>query len=39
MRLDFLLHLREEMRFPSVDDLRAQIARDVAAAWAGLWGR
>jgi hypothetical protein len=36
MRLDFLLHLREEMRFPSVDELRAQIARDVAAARAGL---
>jgi riboflavin kinase/FMN adenylyltransferase len=39
MRLDFVLHLREEMRFPSVDELRAQIARDAAAAREGLRGR
>jgi riboflavin kinase/FMN adenylyltransferase len=39
MRLDFILHLREEMRFPSVDDLKAQIARDAAAAREGLRGR
>jgi riboflavin kinase/FMN adenylyltransferase len=39
MRLDFLLHLREELRFPSVDDLRAQIAKDIAAARQGLAGR
>ena len=39
MRLDFMLHLREEMRFPSVEDLKAQIARDVQAARAGLAAR
>jgi riboflavin kinase/FMN adenylyltransferase len=39
MRLDFVLHLRDEMRFQSVDDLKAQIARDVAAAREGLRGR
>ena len=39
MRLDFMLHLREEMRFPSVEDLKAQIARDVEAARVGLAGR
>ena len=39
MRLDFMLHLREEMRFPSVEDLKAQIARDVEAARAGLAAR
>jgi riboflavin kinase/FMN adenylyltransferase len=39
MRLDFVLRLREEMRFPSVEDLKAQIARDVAAAREGLAGR
>src|SRR5437763_1520886 len=32
VRLDFLDRLREEMRFGSVDELRAQIARDIAAA-------
>ncbi len=32
IRLQFLSHLREERRFPSVDALRAQIARDVEAA-------
>ena len=32
VRLDFLERLREEMRFPSVDELKAQIVRDVAAA-------
>jgi riboflavin kinase / FMN adenylyltransferase len=39
MRLDFILHLREELRFPSVDELKAQIARDAAAAREGLRGR
>ena len=39
MRLDFILHLREEMRFPSVEELKAQIARDAAAAREGLRGR
>ena len=39
MRLDFMLHLREEMRFPSVEDLKAQIARDVEAARVGLAAR
>ena len=32
VRLDFLDRLRDEMRFGSVDELRAQIARDIAAA-------
>jgi riboflavin kinase / FMN adenylyltransferase len=32
VRLDFLDRLREEMRFPSVDELKAQVARDIAAA-------
>jgi riboflavin kinase/FMN adenylyltransferase len=32
IRLAFLARLREERRFPSVDDLRAQIARDVESA-------
>jgi riboflavin kinase/FMN adenylyltransferase len=32
VRLEFVDHLREEMRFPSVDALREQIARDIAAA-------
>ena len=31
VRLDLLDRLRDEMRFPSVDALKAQIARDVAA--------
>jgi len=39
MRLDFMLHLREEMRFSSVEDLKAQIARDVEAARVGLAAR
>ena len=39
MRLDFVLHLREEMRFPSVDGSPAQIAGDVEAARAGLAAR
>jgi riboflavin kinase/FMN adenylyltransferase len=32
VRLDFLVRLRDEMRFASVDDLKAQVARDIAAA-------
>lgn len=32
VRLDFLDRLRDEMRFPSVDELKAQVARDIAAA-------
>jgi riboflavin kinase / FMN adenylyltransferase len=32
VRLDFLDRLRDEMRFASVDDLKAQVARDIAAA-------
>ena len=32
VELWFLKRLRDEMRFPSVDDLRAQIARDVKTA-------
>jgi riboflavin kinase/FMN adenylyltransferase len=32
LRVAFLARLREERRFASVDDLRAQIARDAAAA-------
>jgi riboflavin kinase/FMN adenylyltransferase len=32
VRLDLLDRLREEMRFGSVDELKAQIARDIAAA-------
>ena len=32
VRLDFLERLREEMRFPSVDDLKAQVMRDIASA-------
>jgi riboflavin kinase/FMN adenylyltransferase len=32
IRLAFLARLRDERRFPSIDALRAQIARDVAAA-------
>lgn len=31
IRLDLLDRLRDEMRFPSVDELKAQIARDIAA--------
>jgi riboflavin kinase/FMN adenylyltransferase len=32
VRLDILERLRDEMRFPSVDDLKAQVARDIAVA-------
>jgi riboflavin kinase/FMN adenylyltransferase len=32
LRLEFLARLRDERRFASVDDLRAQIARDVESA-------
>jgi riboflavin kinase/FMN adenylyltransferase len=32
VRLEFLDRLRDEMRFPSVEALRAQVARDIAAA-------
>ncbi len=32
IRLQFLARLRDEHRFPSVEALRAQIARDVVAA-------
>ena len=32
VRLDFIERLRDEMRFPSVDELRAQVFRDIAAA-------
>jgi riboflavin kinase / FMN adenylyltransferase len=32
VRLDFLDRLRDEMRFSSVEDLKAQVARDIAAA-------
>jgi riboflavin kinase/FMN adenylyltransferase len=33
--LDFLARLRDEMRFPSIEDLKAQVARDIAAARSG----
>jgi riboflavin kinase/FMN adenylyltransferase len=36
IRLAFLERLRDERRFPSIDDLRAQIARDVERARAAL---
>lgn len=39
IRLQFLARLRDERRFPSVDALRAQIARDVEAARAALAAR
>jgi riboflavin kinase / FMN adenylyltransferase len=32
VRLDFLERLRDEMRFPTVEDLKAQVSRDIAAA-------
>jgi riboflavin kinase/FMN adenylyltransferase len=32
IRLDFLDRLRDEMRFPSVEELKAQVFRDIAAA-------
>ena len=32
VRLDFLDRLRDEMRFPSVEALKAQVARDIEAA-------
>ena len=35
VRLEFLTRLRDEMRFSSVDDLKAQVARDIAAARGG----
>jgi riboflavin kinase / FMN adenylyltransferase len=35
VRLDFLARLRDEMRFPSIEDLKAQVARDIAAARSG----
>ena len=35
VRLDFLDRLRDEMRFASVEDLKAQVARDIAAARGG----
>jgi riboflavin kinase / FMN adenylyltransferase len=35
VRLDFLARLRDEMRFASVEDLKAQVARDIAAARRG----
>ena len=39
IRLAFLERLREERRFPSIDDLRAQIARDVERAREALAAR
>jgi riboflavin kinase/FMN adenylyltransferase len=39
IRLAFLERLRDERRFPSVDELRAQIARDVDRARAALAAR
>jgi riboflavin kinase/FMN adenylyltransferase len=35
VRLDFLDRLRDEMRFPSVEALKAQVARDIESARAG----
>jgi len=35
VRLDFVARLRDEMRFPSIEDLKAQVARDIAAARSG----
>ena len=32
VRLEFLDRLRDEMRFPSVEELKAQVSRDIAAA-------
>ena len=32
VRLELLERLRDEMRFPSVEELKAQVARDIAAA-------
>jgi riboflavin kinase/FMN adenylyltransferase len=32
VRLEFLDRLRDEMRFPSVEELKAQVVRDIAAA-------
>ena len=34
MKIEWLRFLRPEMKFPSVDALRAQVARDIAAALA-----
>jgi riboflavin kinase/FMN adenylyltransferase len=39
VRLDFLDRLRDEMRFPSVEALRAQVLRDIDAARAAHRGR
>jgi riboflavin kinase/FMN adenylyltransferase len=39
IRLAFLERLRDERRFPSIDELRAQIARDVERARAALAAR
>jgi riboflavin kinase/FMN adenylyltransferase len=36
LRLSLVARLREERKFPSLDDLRAQIAEDVAGARARL---
>jgi riboflavin kinase/FMN adenylyltransferase len=38
LALDFVVRLREERRFGDLEELRAQIARDVAAAAAALTG-
>ena len=41
MTLEFVAHLRPEMRFPGVEALREQIGRDAAAArriLSGEWG-
>jgi riboflavin kinase / FMN adenylyltransferase len=35
VRLEFLTRLRDEMRFSSIEDLKAQVARDIAAARGG----
>jgi len=32
VRLDFLERLRDEMRFPSIEELKAQVSRDIASA-------
>jgi riboflavin kinase/FMN adenylyltransferase len=39
LRIDFLKRLRGERRFPSVDDLVAQMGRDVVDALATVSGR
>jgi len=35
VRLDFLDRLRDEVRFPSIEELKAQVSRDIAAARGG----